>query len=232
MASMLATALRHAARRPSPTLLVARHGARALSSRPQRRGPPQSAAEVAMNEDEKKVDVLISEKLLGYQPKLRGPAPPAPAWLNESWVPAANVSADPLENALEFRTRFYVSASGKQPEGAGKVVLKIKCRQLGLAPGELARLRSVAGDRYDRGSDELRLSSGRHEEPHKNKLELRALLGRLVADARENAAAHAATPQHLLPLADRSRIHTPTSRPGRQARRTRLAAFGPPLHRP
>ena len=37
-------------------------------------------------------------------------------------------------------------------------MLKVKCRQLGLAPGELARLRSVAGDRYDRGSDELTLT--------------------------------------------------------------------------
>ena len=98
---MLAATLRHAPR-SSPTLLLARHGARALASRPPpRRGPPQTASEIAMNEDDKKVDKLIGEKLHGYTPRLRGPAPPAPAWLHESWVPAASVSADPLENALE-----------------------------------------------------------------------------------------------------------------------------------
>ena len=89
-------------------------------------------------------------------------------------------------------------------------------------------------DADDRSTDVLRLQCVRHDEPHKNKAELRALLGSLLADARENAAAHAATLQHELPLADRRRVHVPTNLQARGKRsrspRATSAAWGPPLH--
>ena len=163
-------------------------------------------------------------ELLGHPKEIRGDAPLPPTFKTESWVPEANVSPIAEENALMFRTKYYLQASGLQVAGHQTVKLAVKCRQLGLSQIELDRLAAVAGPRFDRRSDELKLVCGKHELQHKNKAELRALLGRLLDDARENAAAHALIPQNRLPLHARRLPHV--APPGR------VASHGPPLERP
>ena len=184
-----------------------------------KRGKQVTAAEAAAEKERTDYeDALMARlELLGHPKEIRGDAPLPPTFKTESWVPEANVSPIEEENALTFRTKYYLQSSGLQVAGHQTVKLAVKCRQLGLNQSELDRLAAVAGPRFDRRSDELKLVCGKHELQHKNKAELRALLGRLLDDARENAAAHALIPQNRLPH---------VAPPGR------VASHGPPLERP
>lgn len=156
-------------------------------------------------EEEERLEKELFQRLnFNPEPKLRLPPPPVPGTHQESWAPAAHVSSVPDENALSFRSRYYISASDKPPPGANKVVLVAQVPRLGLSEEETARLIAVAGSKYNRNKRELRLTSTKFTEPQRNKADLRRILDSLLADARENAAAHAATPDKRLPLADRS----------------------------
>lgn len=147
------------------------------------------------------------EKLLGRMKgtniSLRPVMPEAPTTHVESWVPARNVSPQIEENLLRFRTQYFLTTQETQPFESRKVVLTVLVGRLGLSHDEQRRLAAVAGPRYNRSKDELKLVSYKYEEPHRNKAHLREQFEFLLADARENAAAHAATPDAFLPLADR-----------------------------
>ena len=191
-----------------------------------KRGKQVTAAEQNLEKERTDYEDALMARLalLGHPKEIRGNAPLPPTFKTESWVPEANVSPIPEENALTFRTKYYLQASGLQVAGHQTVKLLVKCRQLKLSQGELARLAAVAGPRFDPRSDELKLVCGTHELQHKNKAELRALLGRLLDDARQNAAAHALIPQNRLPLHARRLPHVkPHGRAG---------SHGPPLERP
>ena len=67
------------------------------------------------------------------------------------------------------------------------------------------RLLAVAQRHYNRKTRSLTFACNRYPERARNKAELREKFRLLVADARENAQAHAAAPDSELPLACRSR---------------------------
>ena len=190
-----------------------------------KRGPGTAAEQNLETERQEYEDALMARlALLGHPKEIRGNAPLPPTFKVESWVPEANVSPNAEENALMFRTKYYLQASGMQVAGHQTVKLTVKCRRLGLSQGELGRLAAVAGPRFDRKSGELKLVCATHEEQHKNKAELRALLGRLLDDARHNAAAHERIPQNRLPLDARRLPHVKPH--------GRAASHGPALERP
>ena len=151
----------------------------------------------------------IEEKILGRlrfgeeKIEFRKPPPPPPSNFAETWVPRSRVSAIPDENALTFRTRYYTDSTMKQPVYANKVQLTVRVPQLGLSELERNRLIAVAGTRYNRKREEQLLTCTRHAETPLNKVELRRTLSGLLADARENAEAHAATPDSEQPFAAR-----------------------------
>ena len=190
------------------------------------RGKQLTAAESAAKKEKQAYEEALMKRmeLFGHEKRIRGEAPLPPTFKTESWVPEANVSPIAEENALIFRTKYYLQASGLQVAGHQTVKLAVKCRQLGLSEAELERLAAVAGPRFDPQHGVLKLVCGKHEQQHKNKAELRALLGRLLDDARENAEAHALIPQNRLPLHARRLPHV--------APHGRVASHGPPLERP
>ena len=175
---------------------------RALSSR----GPNLSQAEQRLREEERRIHDKFWERVkVGAEPRFRSPVPPPPTTHHESWAPAAYVSPDPLDNALSFRTRFYIDATGEQPDHQRKVQLVVKVSKLGLSALERARLIAVGNRHYNRKRGELLLTCSRYAEVARSKAELRETVRGLVADAKENAEAHASTPDSELPLACRSR---------------------------
>ena len=180
---------------------------RFLSSSPPggRRQPPTlSPREQKLNSD---LEEIFSEfqKRLDYsaEPQLRGPPPPPPKHISESWAPAALVSPVLAENALNFRTRFYIDSTGQQQYHSVKVQLNVKIRRLGLSAAEEARLLAVARPHYRKNGHELVLACSRYLEVPRNKAHLRETVSKLLADARANAEAHEATPDAEKPLAAR-----------------------------
>ena len=200
--------------RPS-ALLLARNACRALASSSTTTPAPAnrivSAAEQQLLDSEAKARVAVWQKLdaAGPEPVFRPPPPMPPTTHVETWAPAALVSADPAQNALRFVTRFYIDATGEQPQHAKKVQLFVKLGLLGLSAAERSRLLAVAGPHYDRKRGELRFTCDRHAEVARNKAELRETVARLVADAREHADGHASAPDAQLPLAARRRPWLP-----------------------
>ena len=183
-----------------------RCGLRALSSRLPPGGVQLTESQQRQDRMEEELEEKIWEKLHATpEPRLRSEVPLPPTTHRESWTPAALVSDQPAENVLNFSSRFYIDASGEQPAWANKVELSVKVAQLGLSELEQRRLVAVAARQYDRKRRELRFTCRLHAEVAKNKQELRATLGKLLADAREHAAAHAQTPDSQLPLALRQR---------------------------
>jgi len=136
--------------------------------------------------------------------RLRTPATPAPTTHLETWVPATHVSPVAEENVLQFRTRYVLTANGKQPPWQSKVSVKMRVASLGLSPKERNRLVAVAGQRYNHETDVLKLVSNTHKVPAENKREIRQTLDRLLEDARANAESHAQLPDSELPLNCRS----------------------------
>ena len=85
----------------------------------------------------------------------------------------------------------------------------MKLSRLGLSASERKRLLAVAYPYFNAKRGELRFSCNRYAEAARNKQELRDKVTALLADARENAEAHAATPDSEPPLAARSRPWKP-----------------------
>ena len=190
----------------------------ATRRRRQRTGAEERQEAERADWDQKIMDRL---KEMGHPAQIRGPAPAPPTFKEESWVPEANISPIPEENALVFKVKYYLQASGMQVAGHQRVHLTVKCRQLGLSEDELDRLAAIAGPRYNRSRGELKLVCGKHEQHHKNKAELRALLSRLLDDARQHAEVHKSIPQNRLPLHARKLPHVKPH--------GRKASHGPPL---
>lgn len=217
--------------RPAPLATAVR----LLSSAPPRGGggPPGGRRGQTLSPQEAKLQADMEELIghmedrlnYGNDPKLRGPPPPTPTHIAETWAPSALVSPLPAENALTFRTRFYIDSTGQQQFHSVKVQMNVNIKKLGLEPAEEARLVAVARPHYRSKAHELLMSCSRYLEVPRNKAHLRQTVGKLLADARANAAAHAATPEDELPLAVRSQ---PWIAGDRRAFRRR-----PPLfHRP
>ena len=148
-------------------------------------------------------DRLNFKQDLYGDPRLRTTPPPPPTHIAETWAPAELVSPVPEENALTFRTRFYIDATGQQPFQSCKVQLDVSIRRLGLSKAEEARLIAVARPHYRKRGHTLMLGCSRYLEATRNKAHLRQTVGRLLADARENAAAFEETPDSERPLAAR-----------------------------
>ena len=162
------------------------------------------------------------------QPQFRKPVPPVPDTHVESWVPASR-AAPPSEAPLTFESRYYLESGGDQTEGARRVKVHVRVDRLGLTEAEVRRLVAVAcrGSNFDRRARVLKLSCDKHPLPAQNKDELRRMVGRLVADAKENAEAHAKTPGHELPLIDRERPWWPDDRRAYRGRRKRWKYHAP-----
>jgi hypothetical protein len=180
-------------------------GGRASAALPWERARQVPAVERRLQEElQELVDVYKERMDFSPEPQLRGPPPSPPTHVVETWAPAALVSPLPAENALTFRTRFYIDSTGQQQFHSVKVQLSVKIGRLGLAADEEARLLAVARPYYRKRGHELALSCSRYLEVPRNKAHLRRVVAQLLADARANAAAHAATPDAELPLAARS----------------------------
>ena len=173
--------------------------------------PFRSAREDALANEEAEVEAAVWERLNrgSPEPKLRSPVPRPPTTHLETWANRGYVSALPDENALSFRTRFYIDSTGEQPDYANKVQLVVKLSKLGLTPLEERRLIAVALPNYDRKRKELRFSTMRYDEVGRNKDFLRQRMAALLEDARENAEAHSLIPDKQLPFAARSRPWLP-----------------------
>ena len=158
-----------------------------------------------LNEELDEIVANFNERFnAGAEPEFRGPTPPAPTNISETWAPAALVSETADENALCFRSRFYIDATGKQQYHSVKVQLNVKIRKLGLSAEEEARLVAVARPHYKKKGHELLLSCSRYLEVPRNKAHLRQTVEKLLADARANAATHAEAPDVEKPLAARA----------------------------
>mmetsp|Transcript_40320 Transcript_40320/g.97817 ORF Transcript_40320/g.97817 Transcript_40320/m.97817 type:complete len:114 (+) Transcript_40320:1-342(+) len=97
------------------------------------------------------------------------------------------------------------STGGLQPVYQTKVQMVVKLKKLGLSAREVNRIVAVSpANNYDEGTGELKLQSNKFSSVQKNKMECRRLLDALIDDARENADAHANTPDSQLPLHARS----------------------------
>ena len=166
-------------------------------------GRRNEPVETPQEKELRELDERLADRFSGTKIELRPEMPQAPTTHIESWVPARNVSPELDQNLLQFRTQYFLTTQETQPFEARKVVLTVRVGRLGLGTDEQRRLLAVAGSRYNRPKDELRLVSTKYEEPHKNKALLRQQFLLLLADARENAAVHAATPDDQLPLIDR-----------------------------
>jgi hypothetical protein len=169
-------------------------------------GRAKTPAQEKIERLEAEAEAAIWEKLnQGPEPRFRLPPPVPPTTHRESWAPAAHVSADPTNNALNFETRFYIDAAGEQPDHARKVHVNVDISKLSLNALERKRLLAVAWTNYDRKRKVLRFSCDRYAEVARNKAELRRKVALLVEDARENAEGHASIPDAELPLAARER---------------------------
>lgn len=190
---------------PSALLRWSNSPFRALSSNP-RGGKQLTEAQQRLENQEEELDEQIWGKLNSTpEPRLRSDPPLPPTTHRESWAPASLVAADPAENVLRFTSRMYIDATGEQPEWANKVELVVKVSKLGLSVLEQRRLLAVASRQYNRKRGELMFTCRRYADVARNKMELRATLGKLITDARQNSDAHAAMPDSQLPLAVRSR---------------------------
>ena len=154
---------------------------------------------------------LVLEKLHRGSPKnkLRSEAPLPPTTHVETWVNRAYISGTQMENALSFRTRFYIDATGEQRQESSKVQMVVKVSKLGLSDLEEKRLIAVALPNYTHKKREFRFSCNRYLELGRNKDELRQRMALLLADAKQNAEAHAQIPDSELPIAVRSRPWLP-----------------------
>lgn len=184
--------------------------ARMLSSSPptggrgSRREANMSPREKQLNQESQDIWAVFKERFeYSAEPKLRSAPQPPPTHISETWAPTALVSPVPAENALAFRTRFYIDSTGQQQYHSVKVQLTVKVRKLNLSAEEEARLVAVARPHYRSKGHELVLACSRYLEVPRNKAHLRQTVGRLLADARANAAAHAATPDAERILASR-----------------------------
>jgi hypothetical protein len=175
------------------------------------RGPPLSLAEQKIRAEEEEMSAAFWKKLnTGPEPRLRG-APPLPSTDHaESWAPGHLVSSLPVENALQFRTRFYIDSVGQQPAYANKVQVAVSLPRLGLSESEMARLLAVARPNYNHKRRELLFTCRRYAEVARNKEELRLRVEQLLADAREHSCDIA--PDEELPLAARARPWLPGDR--------------------
>ena len=185
---------------------------RCLSSRPPPRGRRDNVSprETQLMSDLETAFGLYDDRMdASTPPRLRGAPPPPLTHILETWAPAALVSPLREENALTFRTRFYIDATGQQQYYSAKVQLNINIRRLGLGADEEARLLAVARPFYRKKNHELHMSCTRYLEVARNKAHLRQTVSHLLADARTNARAHAATPDAELPLAARSQQWLP-----------------------
>jgi len=199
---------------PLPLTALARAAAaplRALSTRGgggggRREQEPLSPREAKLKQDMEDIVQAMEDRMKFSQdpPKLRGLPPPPPTHVHETWAPAALVSPLPEENALTFRTRFYIDATGLQQNHSVKVQVNVKIKRLGLSAEEEARLIAVSRQYYRKKSHELQLACQRYLEVPRNKAHLRGVISRLLADARTNATAHAETPDAQKPLAARA----------------------------
>ena len=161
--------------------------------------------------EEAEVNAEIWERLnrSSPEPKLRSPVPEPPTTHLETWANRAYISEIPEENALSFRTRFYIDSTGEQPDYSNKVQLVVKVSKLGLTPLEERRLIAVALPNYHRKRKELHFSTRRYDEVGRNKEFLRRRVAALLEDARENAEGHDLLPDSELPLAARRRPWLP-----------------------
>ena len=153
------------------------HPQRARAPSAQARGE-QTREERTLAEEGEVYDQMISRLGGDTERQFRLPPPEPDLGALETWAPAALVSADPDENILRFRTRFYLDSehsafSGTQPDAAKKVVLLVSVDKLGLTDMERARLVSVAHQRYDSRTGDLRLTCNRYASSVKAKAELR-----------------------------------------------------------
>lgn len=165
---------------------------------------PLPAIEQKLNRDFDEMWGAMQERLdASSEPRLRAPPPLPPTYVSETWAPASLVSSLPNENALTFRTRFYIDSTGQQQFHSVKVQLTVRIQQLGLSKVEEARLVSVARPHYRKKGHQLLLSCSRYLEVPRNKAHLRETVAKLLADTRANAAAHAASPDAERPLAAR-----------------------------
>jgi len=143
------------------------------------------------------------------EPKFRSPPPLPPTTHMETWANRKYVSRDVIENALSFCTRFYIGADTGpgfgQPDYARDVQMVVDVAKLGLNEAERNRLLAVAAPHLNRKRRELHFRCSLHPEAGRNKAILRHKFAALLQDARENADAHATTPQAKLPLASRRR---------------------------
>ena len=160
------------------------------------------AQQEQLKKEQESDDELVA-RLQPIVPKFRLPPEPAPTTHYESWVPYWHVSANQEENVLNFQTRYYLSATSKQPAGHAKVELLVDVKRLGLNELETNRLVAVAGSKYNYVTGKLKLVSQKYNERFRNKAFLRETLNALLKDARENAVSHSETPDHALPLAAR-----------------------------
>ena len=189
------------------------------------KGPPISPREAALQKQEEEWRQNFWEIMHrgSPQPKLRGPTPPPPQTHLDTWANRAYVSENVEENALQFTSRFYIDSTGKQPPFANKVEMRVNIKLLGLSELEEKRFRAVAlpyfrdwkktsAKKTKKTNNILYLTSRRHSEVGRNKAELRQTLVQLIADARENAEAHALIPDSELPLKLRSRPWFPKDR--------------------
>ena len=215
-----------ALRRPASLLPVAAQrltsdyagGSREALFGPQSSKQPITPREAALQKEEEewRQDFWKVMDRGSPEPKLRSPTPPPPQTHLETWANRAYVSENIEENALQFTSRFYIDSTGKQPPFANKVEMRVNIKLLGLNEAEEKRFRAVALPyihdwkkankvKNKKMNNILYLTSRRHSEVGRNKEELRQKLVRLIADARENAEAHALLPDSELPLKLRSR---------------------------
>ncbi|KAL3921409.1 MAG: hypothetical protein SGPRY_004915 [Prymnesium sp.] len=105
--------------------------------------------------------------------------------------------------------------NGLQPEYQTKVVMMVKIHKLGLSAEEVQRILAVCPSNwYDKKTRLLKLQNNKFRSVQKNKMECRMMLDSLIDDARENAEAHAKTPDSELSVNIRSKEwrwlpHTP-----------------------
>lgn len=193
---------------------LANNQRRALCSPPIERKSYADRQEEELRRQEMEFDQFFWERIRrsAPEPKLRSPVPPPPSTHLETWANRDYVSANVDENALSFRTRFYIDAMGEQPDYAHKVQLVVKLSKLGLTPLEERRLIAVALPHYNRKRKELHFSCTQFAEVGRNKDVLRRQMAALIADARENAEGHAQISDSELPLAVRSRPWLPRDR--------------------
>ena len=159
---------------------------------------------------DKKLEKLQDDMLDRFQgplPVIRLPIPPPIDAILETWAPKHLVSENPVDNILNFRTKYMQQSSDWDPPEMAKVVMRVNVWHLGLNRDERKRLISVVGPgRYSRGGKYpgmLKLTCSTHMEPHKNKVQLRKTLAALILDAKENGRDFEMADDSTKPLIDR-----------------------------